>query len=287
MTQQAVGIALERVSKRYRARGADILAVEGVSLAVRPGEFVALVGPSGCGKSTLLLMIAGLIPPTGGTIAVDGQVRTRPYTDVGVVFQRDALLEWRTVLGNVLLPAEIKNLSRAAAVDRARQLLQRVGLAGFEHRYPHELSGGMRQRVALCRALIHDPPLLLMDEPFAALDAFTREELGTYLLGLWQDRQNTVVFVTHAIEEAVLLADRVVVMSPRPGRVVQSVEVPLGRPRTPALREEDAFHSAVRRIRDLFRSQGLLGPPGEAGRGRGAGRVREHTDEKGVTPCPS
>ena len=259
MVRRGVGITIERVSKRYRTRDGDLLALEDVNLEVQPGEFVALVGPSGCGKSTLLLMVAGLIPATDGRIAIDGRIRNGPYTDVGIVFQRDALLEWRSVLGNVLLPAEIKKIPRGAATDRARELLRRVGLGGFEDRYPHELSGGMRQRVALCRALIHDPPLLLMDEPFAALDAFTREELGSYVLRLWQDLRNTVIFVTHAIEEAVLLADRVVVMSSRPGRVVESVEVPLGRPRTPALRDEGAFHSAVGRIRDLFRGQGLLG----------------------------
>lgn len=264
---RGVGIAVEQVSKRYRTRDGEVLALEDVSLEVRPGEFVALVGPSGCGKSTLLLMVAGLIPASGGTIKINGQLQRGPYTDVGIVFQRDALLEWRSVLSNVLLPAEIKRMPRGVAGERGRELLRRVGLEGFEDRYPYELSGGMRQRVALCRALIHDPPLLLMDEPFAALDAFTREELGAYLLRLWQELRNTVIFVTHAIEEAVLLADRVVVMSSRPGRVIESVEVPLGRPRMPELREEGAFHSTVRKIRELFRGQGLLGSGERVGRG--------------------
>lgn len=256
----AVAVILEGVDKTYYTPGGPLAAVDDVALAVRPAEFLAVVGPSGCGKSTLLMLIAGLIMPTRGFVAVDGRKVTRPFTDVGFVFQKDALLEWRNVLANVLLPAEIKRLPPAPHRARALELLGRVGLAGFEHRYPYELSGGMRQRVALCRALVHDPPLLLMDEPFAALDAFTREELGFYVLRLWEARRSTVIFVTHAIEEAVILADRVVVLAPRPGRVLATVDIPLPRPRLPAMKDDDRSHAAVRQIRDILVAQGLLAP---------------------------
>lgn len=266
MSRPAVSIVLDGVQKAYHGR-TRIPAIEGISLTVRAGEFLALVGPSGCGKSTLLMLVAGLIPPTAGTIAIDGRPISGPYTDVGVVFQRDVLFEWRTVLANVLLPAEIKRLPASASRRRACDLLTQVGLAGFEDRYPYELSGGMRQRVALCRALIHDPPLLLMDEPFAALDAFTREEMGSYLLRLWHER-STVIFVTHSIEEAVALADRVAVMSPRPGRIVHLVDVPLPRPRTLDVKEDTRFHEIVRSIREQFRSHGVLPETPEAVRSR-------------------
>jgi len=257
-TRPAVSVTLQGIRKAYQGRGERLLAVDGISMTIQSGEFVAMVGPSGCGKSTLLMLIAGLIPPTDGTVIIDDRRIATPYTDLGFVFQRDVLLEWRTVLANVLLPVEIKGLPLAASREWAQRLLERMGLAGFETRYPYELSGGMRQRVALCRALIHKPPLLLMDEPFAALDAFTREEMGFYLLRLWQERRSTVIFVTHSIEEAVMLADRVAVMSPRPGRIVQTVDVPLPRPRPLDAKEDARFHQTVHAIRGLFRSRGLL-----------------------------
>ncbi len=267
--QLTVSVALEDVHKAYHGRAQQIVALESITMTVRSGEFLAVVGPSGCGKSTLLMLIAGLLPPTRGAIAIDGRPVVGPYTDVGIVFQRDVLFEWRTILGNVLLPAEIKRLSLPASRERALHLLDEVGLAGFEDRYPYELSGGMRQRVALCRALIHDPPLLLMDEPFAALDAFTREEMGAYLLRLWHER-STVIFVTHSIEEAVALADRVVVMSPRPGRIVEAVDVGLPRPRGLDVKEDRRFHDVVHTIRELFKARGMLWEktPEIAGRGR-------------------
>jgi NitT/TauT family transport system ATP-binding protein len=258
VTTVAVSVRLEGVGKVYRSRGGQLVALKDISLDVGPGEFVALVGPSGCGKSTLLMLVAGLIPPTTGSVVIGGRPINGPFTDVGIVFQRDVLLEWRTVLANVLLPAEIKGLTLATARVRARHLLERVGLLGFEDRYPYELSGGMRQRVALCRALLHDPPLLLMDEPFAALDAFTREEMGFYLLRLWQERQTTVIFVTHSIEEATVVADRIVVMSPRPGRIVRVVDVALPRPRTAAVRDHPGFQRVVHTVRELFRMHGVL-----------------------------
>ncbi|HEV8339026.1 MAG TPA: ABC transporter ATP-binding protein [bacterium] len=256
--RSAVSVVLNQLRKTYANSHSPLIALDDVALEVAAGEFVSIVGPSGCGKSTLLMLIAGLLPPTQGTIAIDGRAIVGPYTDVGFVFQRDVLLEWRTVLQNVLLPAEIKHHPKAASRERALHLLEQVGLAGFERRYPYELSGGMRQRVALCRALIHEPPLLLMDEPFGALDALTREAMGFYLLRLWQDRQKTVIFVTHSIEEAVVLADRVVVMSPRPGRIVQTFTPDLPRPRTQMVKGSAHFHEVVDAIRELFRARGFL-----------------------------
>jgi NitT/TauT family transport system ATP-binding protein len=205
--------------------------VQAVDLAVREEELVTIVGRSGCGKSTLLRMIAGLIPRSEGTITIGAQPVEGPRRDVAMMFQRSALLPWRSVLDNVLLPAEIMGLDRREAASEARELIGLVGLVGFERARPYELSGGMQQRVALCRALLPKPRVLLMDEPFAALDALTREELSLELQRLWQERRKTIVFVTHSIDEAVLLADRVVVMTPRPGRIARVVEVPLPRPR--------------------------------------------------------
>jgi NitT/TauT family transport system ATP-binding protein len=193
---------------------------------------VTIVGRSGCGKSTLLRLIAGLIPLSAGSISIADTPVTGPRRDVAMVFQRPALLPWRSVLDNVLLPAEIQHLDRRAALQEAHELLQLVGLDGFEGSRPYELSGGMQQRVALCRALLPRPRVLLMDEPFAALDALTREDLSLELQRLWQERRKTIIFVTHSVEEAILLADRVVVMTPRPGRIQRIIEVDLPRPRT-------------------------------------------------------
>ena len=193
---------------------------------------MTLVGRSGCGKSTLLRIIAGLLQATSGRVRVAGEPVTGPRPDVGLVFQRPALLPWRSVLENVMLPVEILRLDRRVYRERARELLGTVGLEGFEHRRPHELSGGMQQRAALCRSLIHDPAVLLMDEPFAALDALTREELSLELQRIWSEHRKTIVFVTHAIHEAVLLGDRVVVMTPRPGRIARVIDVDVPRPRS-------------------------------------------------------
>src|SRR5262245_54396279 len=193
---------------------------------MRPGEFVSVVGPSGCGKSTLLLMVAGLIRITSGTITIGDIQVTKPYTDLGIVFQEPVLLDWRKVLGNVLIQAEIrKGMDKKRLRARAQELLDLVGLNGFEDRYPFELSGGMRQRVSICRALLHDPPLLLMDEPFGALDALTRDQLNLDLQSIWLGSEKTVMFVTHSISEAVFLSDRVAVFSPRPGRVVEMLDI--------------------------------------------------------------
>jgi NitT/TauT family transport system ATP-binding protein len=207
-------------------------ALRDIDLTVAEGEFVALIGRSGCGKSTLLRLIAGLLPPTEGEITVAGEQVTKTRRDIAMMFQRPALLPWRSVLDNVLLPVEIFGWRRAAHRERAGRLLEMAGLGGFEKLLPHELSGGMQQRVSLCRSLIADPRVMLMDEPFSALDAITREELSVELQRLHMESAATVVFVTHSIDEAVLLADRVVVLTPRPGRIRQVVEIAIPRPRT-------------------------------------------------------
>jgi len=233
----------------YATESGSVEALRDISLAVGDGEFVALVGPSGCGKSTLMRAIAGLRPVTSGRVVVDGIPVARPVSRVGMVFQAAVLRKWRSVLDNVLLPAELSGQRPAAFRDRAERLLELVGLGEFAHKYPHELSGGMQQRASLCRALLLDPPILLMDEPFGALDAMTRDEMNLELLRIWGEtadvggaaRRKTIVFVTHSIPEAVFLADRVVVMTPRPGRIAAVHRVALERPRTVASRTLPEF----------------------------------------------
>jgi NitT/TauT family transport system ATP-binding protein len=251
-------LSIHEVSKAYGAHAEAVAAVDDLSLEVGRGEFVSVLGPSGCGKTTLMLMAAGLIGHDHGTIRIDGRTVTRPWTDVGIVFQDPVLLDWRTVLANLMLQAEIRALDRGTFRERAMALLSRVGLEGFEHRHPWELSGGMRQRVSLCRALVHDPPLLLMDEPFGALDALTRDQLNLDLQDIWMGSRKTVLFITHSITEAVFLADRAVVMSPRPGRIAAEFAVDLPRPRHPGLRETPEFGRYTSRIRDLFEQWGVL-----------------------------
>jgi NitT/TauT family transport system ATP-binding protein len=231
-------IELDRVGMVYGAAGGPVQALREISFAVDRGEFVALVGPSGCGKSTLLRLVAGLRLATTGRVSVGGRPVSRPIPEVGMVFQAPVLLKWRTILDNVLLPAELSGRDRSAYRDRAEELLRLVGLDAFAARLPHELSGGMQQRASLCRALLLDPPLLLMDEPFGALDAMTRDEMNVELLRVWGEAgrpegvRKTVLFVTHSIPEALFLADRVVVMTPRPGRVARIFTPALPRPRT-------------------------------------------------------
>ena len=225
-------IQLGGVSHVFGTTKAPVHALDGIDLEIRESEFVTLVGRSGCGKSTLLRIIAGLLRPTTGDVRLGGQPVTGPRRDVAFMFQRSALLPWRSVLQNVMLPVEILGLDRKAHRRRAEELLALTGLAGFEDRRPDELSGGMQQRVSLCRALVHNPSVLLMDEPFAALDALTREELSLELQRIWGEDRKTIVFVTHSIQEATLLADRIVVMSPRPGRLAQILEVSAPRPRS-------------------------------------------------------
>jgi NitT/TauT family transport system ATP-binding protein len=248
----APAIAVHEVAKTYATRAGPVPALDRVSLEVAEGEFVAVVGRSGCGKSTMLKIIAGLLPKSRGRVEVDGAEVTAPLRDAGIVFQTPTLLAWRSVLDNVLLPAEFLRLDRAAARRRALELLELVGLQGFERRYPRELSGGMQQRAAISRALVHDPRLLLLDEPFGALDALTREEMNLELLRIWSQRRKTSLLITHSIAEAVFLADRVVVMTPRPGRVAEIVPVTLPRPRTAVVRLSPPFAALVRRIGELI-----------------------------------
>jgi NitT/TauT family transport system ATP-binding protein len=257
-TAGAPFVEVAGIAKTYRARDRILKALDPVTFDLATGEFVSIVGPSGCGKSTLLMLVAGLIGPSAGEVVIRGERVTRPYTDLGVVFQQDALLAWRSALDNVLLQIDVRGLDRRRYEAPARQLLARVGLAGFESYYPGELSGGMRQRVALCRALVHDPPLILMDEPFGALDALTREQMVLDLQQLWLEERKTVLFITHSIWEAIFLADRVLVMSPRPGRIAAVLDIDLPRPRRLAMRESPAFGRYTGEVRALFHRFGLL-----------------------------
>jgi len=239
-------VVVDGVGKTY-AGGVE--AVREARFRVAPGEFLSLLGPSGCGKSTLLMMIAGLLAPSRGSIRVDGAEVQGPRRDVGIVFQSPVLLPWRTVLDNVLLPVEMLRLRRTDYVRRARDLLSMAKVDDFAVKLPHELSGGMKQRVAICRALVHDPALLLMDEPFNALDAMTRDQMGLELLRIWDGHKKTVVFVTHSIREAVFLSDRVLVMTPRPATIGFETDVKLPRPRTMDMQEADEFNRYVGLLR--------------------------------------
>ena len=238
--------------------GMPIVALTDTDLQIGRGEFLSILGPSGCGKSTLLSLVAGLIEPSNGEIRIGGTRVNGPYTDLGFAFQSDLLVDWRTVLGNVLLQCEMRGLDRRKHEPRARELLAAVGLEGFELKRPFELSGGMRQRAALCRALLLDPPMLLMDEPFGALDALTREQMQTDLLAMWQASRKTVLFITHSISEAVFLSDRIVVMTQRPGKVREIVDVDLGRPRDLDVRDTAEFGALVHRIRLMFQDMGVI-----------------------------
>ena len=246
-------IELNRVSKTFATRSGDrVLALSDISLSIRDGEFASIVGPSGCGKSTLLRIIAGLVLPSAGSAAIGGVPVVSPRRDIGMVFQSPVLLPWRTVMQNVLVPAEVIGMPKAEARKRADSLLTLVGLEQFADKSPMELSGGMRQRVSIARALMHDPQTLLMDEPFGALDAMTREAMNLELLRIWQAQKKTVVLVTHSIEEAVFLSDRIFVMSARPGSLLSTVPVDVPRPRTTRTRHEPAFVELAGRLREEF-----------------------------------
>ena len=246
-------ILLDRAAKTFVTRGGEhVEAIAEVSLQVARNEFVCLVGPSGCGKSTLLRLVAGLVTPTSGTVSIGGAKVTEPRDDTGIVFQAPTLLPWASILDNVLFPLDMMGRLDAAGRSRARDLLALVGLAGFEGKYPRELSGGMQQRAGICRALVHDPDILLMDEPFGALDALTREELTIELMRICRERPKTILFVTHSIPEAALLADRVVVMSARPGRIAEIIDVPLPRPRDFDMEARSEFQAVTSRIRKLI-----------------------------------
>ncbi|MQB01300.1 MAG: ATP-binding cassette domain-containing protein [Actinobacteria bacterium] len=252
-------LRLDSVSKTYKARASDVVALDRASLTIDRGEFVSLVGPSGCGKSTMLLAIAGLIDITSGAIVIGEREVAGPYTDLGMVFQKPVLLDWRSVEANVMLQSDLRKLDRRQQLERTDHLLGMVGLEAFAKHRPGELSGGMQQRVAICRAIVHNPPLLLMDEPFGALDAFTREQLNLDLQHIWMEGRPTVAFVTHSIEEAVMLSDRVVMMSPRPGRIIDVFPVDFPRPRDEHLRRSTEFSAMVARIRERFDDVGMPG----------------------------
>ncbi len=255
-----VAVRIEEVSRLFfSADGERTVALDQVSLEIRPSEFIALVGPSGCGKSTLLRILAGLIKPSAGRVDVGGQPLALPREKSGIVFQAATLLPWANVLENILFPVRVTGKPVSAALlAAAHELIKMAGLQGFETRSPRELSGGMQQRVAICRALLGDPDLLLMDEPFGALDALTREEMTLELLRIWSARPKTVVFVTHSIPEAVLLADRVVVMSPRPGRIADVLDIALPRPRRFSMAGLPAFNDAAERIRErIFKRESV------------------------------
>jgi NitT/TauT family transport system ATP-binding protein len=257
-TQVAGGemIAVRHLTKRFGSSASPVVALSDIDFAVNEGELVVVVGPSGCGKSTLLRILAGLLPPSQGEAFLHGTPITGPRRDIGVVFQAPVLFPWRSVLGNALLPVDVQRLGREKMRARAMELLKLVGLDGFEHRYPWELSGGMQQRVALVRALIHDPALLLMDEPFGALDAMTREQMNQELQRIWMERRKTVLFITHSIGEAVYLADRVLVMTPRPGRIADVLKIDLPRPRGLDVMNTPEFGTYVKRIRTGLNASG-------------------------------
>jgi NitT/TauT family transport system ATP-binding protein len=248
----AAFIEVSDVAKVYRTRGSNIEAINHANFTVPKGEFVAILGPSGCGKSTLLMMCAGLETATSGRISIAGQPMTGPRTSVGVMFQDSTLLPWKSVLENILFPIRILRRPVREYRDRARALIEQVDLAGFENKRPHELSGGMRQRVAICRALIYDPDILLMDEPFSALDAITRDEMNDALLDIWQRYTKTGLFVTHSIREAVLLADRILVMDQRPSQIIEDLAVPFKRPRSNDIADGQEFGRICAHLRGLI-----------------------------------
>jgi NitT/TauT family transport system ATP-binding protein len=241
------------VTKDYETReGDEVRALDHVSLTLTAGEFVSVVGPSGCGKSTLLKIIAGIEHESSGSIVHHEKIDGRPQSGTGVVFQTPVLLPWLTILENVLLPIRVLRMPYKAAVERGRSLLELVGLGGFEGKYPGELSGGMQQRASIARSLVHDPSLLLMDEPFGALDALTRERMSLELQKIWMSNRKTVFFITHSILESVFLSDRVLVMSKRPGRIVEELSIPFARPRGFALAADPEFNRLISHIRDLL-----------------------------------
>jgi NitT/TauT family transport system ATP-binding protein len=271
-------IDIQGVTKTYPSKRGDVEALGRVDMSVARGEFVSIVGPSGCGKSTLLKIVAGLLSQSTGEVLIGGVNVDRPQSNIGIVFQSPVLMEWRTVIKNILIQAEIRHLEMEEAERQTRSLLQLVGLEGFESHRPYELSGGMQQRVAICRALVHDPPLLLMDEPFGALDNLTREQLTLDFQHIWMETKKTVFFVTHNILEAVFLSDRVVGMTPRPGRIDLIEKIDMPRPRTWDLLGSEQFGHHVEVLRNMFRSQGVLcdsrNLPGVGGKGPSECRVR-------------
>jgi NitT/TauT family transport system ATP-binding protein len=252
--EDRAAISFSAVDQIFKSRRGPVFALESISLEVRPKEFLCIIGPSGCGKSTILGLTAGLLKPSQGEVLIDGGSieQARGAHQIGLVFQDAVLLPWRTVRENVALPLEVLQLPKSERARKIDTVLELVRLDGFDNRFPHELSGGMRQRLGIARALSFDPQILLMDEPFGALDAITRDKMSIELLRIWEQRQKTVIFVTHSISEAAFLSDRVVVMTPRPGRIRSIIENSLPRPRTLAMRDAPEFIALSRRLRDML-----------------------------------
>lgn len=246
------------VTKVYQTRDGAVESLRPLDFKIHTGEFVSVVGPSGCGKSTLLKMVAGLLPITEGNLTLSGRPIVGPQKDVGIVFQSAVLLAWRSVLDNILLQAEMRRMPRAEAREKALKLMKMAGLAGFEQKYPWQLSGGMQQRASICRALLHDPTLLLMDEPFGALDAMTREKMNLELQRIWSESKKTVLLITHSIPEAIFLSDRVIVMSERPGSIAAIYDIDLPRPRSLDIMGTPEFAHYAKQIRVHFFSEGSL-----------------------------
>ncbi len=251
-------ISLQNVILTYASRGQAVKALENVEITASSGEFVSVVGPSGCGKSTLLKIISGLLPPTSGTVLVNGKPIKGPPPSIGIVFQSPLLMPWRNILDNVLVQIDMRNLRKADYRDKARSLLKMVGLSSFQEAYPFQLSGGMQQRVGICRALVHSPQLLIMDEPFGALDAMTREQMMVELQNIWMDQKTTILFITHSLSEAIFLSDRVLVMGPRPGKVVGEFKIDIPRPRRIQDERSPMFADYADRVRACLEASGAL-----------------------------
>lgn len=253
-TDRKTAIRFSDVHQVFKTKTSSVSALEKMDLDIAAGEFVSIVGPSGCGKSTLMQIAAGFVKPSSGRVEINGKAVSGPVTDLGIVFQKDVLFDWKTVMENVLLQARVRRLPLEPARARARQLISDVGLRDFEQSYPWQLSGGMRQRVSICRALLHDAPLLMFDEPFGALDAITRDQMTLDLQRIWYASRKTTLFITHDIAEAIFLSDRVLVMSPRPGRILADIAIDLPRPRDFDARRDPLFIDYESQIRSIFRS---------------------------------
>lgn len=251
-------LKFEHIGMKYKTLTGYTEALIDVDFEIGDGEFVTILGPSGCGKSTFLFIGTGLTKCTSGRAVLDGEEITKPVKEVGFVFQDHLLLEWRTVLENIMIQGEFRNSDLKETKDKAMKLIEQVGLSGFENKYPWELSGGMQQRVSICRALVHEPKLLMMDEPYGALDALTREQMRVDLEKMWMEKKNTILFVTHDIDEAILLADKIIVLTPRPGRIKEIVNINLPRPRNMKVKESAEFLAYRKQITKLFMEMGIL-----------------------------
>ncbi len=254
----AEAITIRSVSKAFATSEGDVHAFGPADLGINSGEFVSLLGPSGCGKSTLMLMVAGLLPPTAGEIRIDGEPVAEPRTDIGIMFQDNTLVPWRTVRGNIELQLELRGLATSSFASRIAKLIGSVHLGGFENRLPFELSGGMQQRAAFCQTLVHEPKMLLLDEPLGKLDAMTREAIRRDLQFLWMETRPTVLFVTHSIEEAIQLSSRICLITPRPGRIERIVDIDLPWPRDLEVKKSTAFTAYLAEIQEVFHGYGVI-----------------------------